>query len=216
MDRYIEDYINIFGIDSITSNVHNLTHIFDDVNHLGCLDETSTYLFENRLQFIEKRVKQPNVVLAQVTRRIVELSLDYDLLFGSNSQMSIPQDTNFQLKYPHKLENELVYKEASVGPDFILSSRKHSDSWFLAKNDEIVRMNYAYVSNNQVNTCGESVDYKNNYFTHPVSSSRLNIYKSDGTMTDASFFKLNDVKAKMLCFTINREHIFMPLLHTMK
>lgn len=213
IDRYIEGYINIFGIDSVTSNVHNLNHIFDDVNNLGCLNETSTYPFENRLQFIKKRVKQPNRALAQVARRIVELTLDYDVLFGSKSQMSITQES--QLKYPQKLGSQLIYNEILVAPDFILSCRKQSNCYFLSKTDEIVRMKYACLLNNQINICGESIINKNNLFTHPVSSSRLHIYKSDGEMNGESFYKLDCIKAKMLCFTIKREHIFMPLLHTM-
>lgn len=45
-DEYIENYIQIYGIDDIGSNVHNLSHIVDDVNRFGNLSEISTYEFE--------------------------------------------------------------------------------------------------------------------------------------------------------------------------
>lgn len=34
-DEYIENYISIYGKDSIVSNIHNLTHIIEDVNRFG-------------------------------------------------------------------------------------------------------------------------------------------------------------------------------------
>lgn len=37
------------GIDSISSNVHNLCHLVDDVKHLGYLPSISTYPFGNIL-----------------------------------------------------------------------------------------------------------------------------------------------------------------------
>lgn len=34
-DEFIESYIEIYGIDEIGSNMHNLNHIVDDVNRFG-------------------------------------------------------------------------------------------------------------------------------------------------------------------------------------
>lgn len=56
--RYVEGNIDIYGIHSISSNVHNLIHIFDDVNRFGHLNSLSTYPFENRLNFLKSRIKQ--------------------------------------------------------------------------------------------------------------------------------------------------------------
>lgn len=69
-DQYIEGCIEIYKKHSIGSNVHNLTHIVDDVKRFGCLSSISAYPFENRLHFLKLRLKQPKLPLEQITRRI--------------------------------------------------------------------------------------------------------------------------------------------------
>lgn len=62
-NKFIEDYIDIYGIDSITSNVHNLTHVVDDVEKFGPLSNFSSYEFEKKLHHIQ-------LLLEQVARRL--------------------------------------------------------------------------------------------------------------------------------------------------
>lgn len=38
---YIEQFIQIYGIDSISSNVHNAAHVINDVKKFGTLSEIS-------------------------------------------------------------------------------------------------------------------------------------------------------------------------------
>lgn len=96
---YLEEYMNIYGSHTIGSNLHNLSHVYDDVKNFGSLMDTSTYPFENYLQFLKSRVKQPNLTLEQITRRIVELSLDYNLLHTNKSSKPL----NFpNLRLPYK------------------------------------------------------------------------------------------------------------------
>lgn len=44
---YIEKFKHIYGKDSISSNVHNLCHVVDDVLKFGPLPNISSYPFEN-------------------------------------------------------------------------------------------------------------------------------------------------------------------------
>lgn len=71
---YIEQYIQIYGIDSITSNVHNLCHLVDDVKRFGPLPNISAYPFENRLSYIKRLVRNGNRPLAQFAKRLNKLS----------------------------------------------------------------------------------------------------------------------------------------------
>lgn len=54
---FIEEYICIYGIDSISSNVHNLSHLIDDVKRFGILPKISAYPFENMLYFLKNLVR---------------------------------------------------------------------------------------------------------------------------------------------------------------
>lgn len=213
-DQYIDQYIDLYGSHSIGSNVHNLHHVIDDVQNLGCLMDISTYPFENRLQFLKSKVKHPNLPLQQITRRLVEMSIDYDVLYlSSASKNSIFP----QLRFPFKLNNTFCYKEIQIDTDCTLSCLKVANSWFLTNSNEIVRMNYAFRQNNDILIYGEPVKERVAFFTYPVTSSRLHIFKSDGKTDNIRAFKLENIKSKMISLSINgSEMVFMPLLHTLK
>lgn len=211
--KYIEEYISIYGEESIGSNLHNLSHVFHDVRKFGNLMDVSTYPFENRLQFLKSRVKQPNLALQQITRRLVELSLDYDQLYttGSSKKPSFPQ-----LRFPYKMNNELVYKEVQIDSGCTISITKQSDSWFLTTCNDIVLMKYAIGHENGILIYGATIKTKEDFFEQPVSSKFLHIFKSDGETGPITPFHLQTIKSKMICLSHKSDFIFMPLLHTLK
>lgn len=213
-DKYIEEYINIYGSHSIGSNLHNLSHVYDDVRRFGCLMDTSTYPFENRLQFLKSRVKQPNLALEQITRRLVELSLDYNQLYTTNSF----KNTTFpHFRLPYKLNGITVYKELQIHDGFTISTVKKSNSWFLTTCDEIVSLKYISISiENEIMIYGTPIKMKDNFFDSPISSQFLHIYQSNGETNEVKMFDLHAVKSKMICLSYKLEFVFMPLLHTLK
>lgn len=71
---FIERYIQIYGIDSISSNIHNLCHLVDEVKDFGDLSTFNAYPFENCLQKIKKLLRTGNKPLPQVARRIVQIN----------------------------------------------------------------------------------------------------------------------------------------------
>lgn len=70
---YIEQYIDLYGIDSISSNVHNLCHLIKDVERFGVLPKISAYPFENMLQFMKNLIRHGNRPLSQAANRLSEL-----------------------------------------------------------------------------------------------------------------------------------------------
>lgn len=211
-ENYVEGCINLYGEYSISSNVHNLLHVVDDVKEFGCLQDISTYPFENLLQFIKLKVKQRNMPLQQVTRRLIESSPDncrLNMQFGSKI---LPQT-----KYPYNLNGKEVFKEVVIDGNFILSTRKRCDSWFLASSGDVVLMKYATkIDFNHVTLHGTTLKSKFNYFTFPISSKYLDIYESDGeTNSEIKEFNLQSVKSKLICLPINH-FVFIPLIHTIK
>lgn len=53
-------------------NVHNLLHLADDVKLLGCLDDFSAFVFENKLGKLKKLIRKPQYPLQQILRRLHE------------------------------------------------------------------------------------------------------------------------------------------------
>nr|CAI5848991.1 unnamed protein product [Callosobruchus analis] len=74
IENYIKGFIKIYGADSISSNVHNLCHVIDDVKKFGPLPSISSYPFENYLGYLKSLVRHGNLPLSQMANRIIELS----------------------------------------------------------------------------------------------------------------------------------------------
>lgn len=53
----------------------DISHILEDVDEFGSLNEISTYPFENFLHEIKLRVHPTNLSLEQISRRLIEISL---------------------------------------------------------------------------------------------------------------------------------------------
>lgn len=89
-EKYMQIYIEIYGVDTITSNVHSLIHITEDLNDLQICDlaQISTYKYENRLRLLGLNVKHCNLPLEQVARRITEKAiLENEKIFLEKSDL---------------------------------------------------------------------------------------------------------------------------------
>lgn len=71
---YVEQYVKIYGRHSISSNIHNLIHITEDLQYrdTGNLMEISTYKFENTLRLLGLKLKHSNRPLEQIACRLIE------------------------------------------------------------------------------------------------------------------------------------------------
>lgn len=210
-DRFIEECINIYKEHSIVSNIHNLTHVVDDVIRFGNLNSLSAYPFENRLHFLKSRLKQRRAPLEQITRRIVELSLDYDQLFFTD-----PAKSDFPtLQFRHMLDGNLVYKQIQINSNCTLSANTEADSWFLTKDLKIVKFSYATSTNENILIYGSPIAFKEDFFKLPVSSRYLNIFKSNRILENVQCFEYEKIMAKMISLPQEDYFVFIPLSHTL-
>ena len=71
---YVKTSQTLYGEKFIVYNVHNLTHIADDVENHGCsLNEICGFPFENHLQTIKKQVRNSKSPITQVAKRLAEV-----------------------------------------------------------------------------------------------------------------------------------------------
>lgn len=207
---YFEGYIEIYGQHTITSNVHNISHILDDVRRFGNLNTISTYPFENCLQSIKRRLRSMNNPLQQIGRRIEEISSIMDPEQNQFLDENIPQ---FELKFPFK--NDATKYRSIMFKDFRLSTRKFGDKFFLDNCNRIIRLNYAQKIGGKIMLYGLEICNKRDFFTNPFDSSRINIYISDGIETCETICQVENVKCKLVCLSSETEFVFQPLLHTL-
>lgn len=210
--EYIEGYINCYGLDTITSNVHNLSHIVDDVETFGDLSQISAYKFENSLHQLKMLVKQCNKPLEQAVRRLCEIDLQAKPVSLSN--IFNPKVFN---KFNHpNFPNNIVFRRIMFKPNTSLSN-DIKNQWFLLKDDTIAKFECAYKIENKylIRALPLNGSSKQNFFTRPFNSSHLNIFLSNIEEEPAQNYELNDIKAKLFCLPYGNEFVFMPLLHSL-
>lgn len=235
LEEFIEGYIELYGVEYITSNVHNLSHLVDEVEIFGELDTFTAYPFENMLGKIKKMIRTGNRPLAQVARRILEAEkisqkrnndvnkiLSNFSLKATVSQEctgdSIPEHLR-KLLTTENLEEDFTkfFTSVNIYDNYTLSSTKMEDSWFLTKDLNIGEVVCVIsINKNKVKVCFNEYNEKENFFSIPFESSLLNIYsvycdcRSEMKIVDIDHIKCKLVRLKYR----ENQNVFVPLLHT--
>lgn len=74
-DLYITKYIDLYGQHAVSSNVHNLCHVIENVERFGNLNTISTYPFENAARLLKLKLKRCDKSIEQASKRITEMNL---------------------------------------------------------------------------------------------------------------------------------------------
>lgn len=217
LEEYIEKFIELYGIDSISSNIHNLCHVVDDVRKHGPLPNISAYPFESFLGYMKILVRSGNKPLSQIAKRILELER-----LNMTSSKSIETV---------KLENKIqdihdvpackgVYSKIKLAKDFILTNGT-KNNFFLTSKRQIVSMINATSLEGKIHIYGKEISNKYDFFKKPFSSSRLNIYATkcedhthQCTFNEPKLYSLTEIKCKLFCLNYQSEFVFIPLIHT--
>uniref|UniRef100_A0A1B0D314 Transposase domain-containing protein n=1 Tax=Phlebotomus papatasi TaxID=29031 RepID=A0A1B0D314_PHLPP len=210
---YIELYCNLYGRDTVTSNIHNLSHIIEDVSNFEDLQNISSYPFENHLRMIKNLVRTGNRPLAQVAKRLLESS---KTVKDQDQNGTFPQLLH-QFGESHN-ENNCVgmYTTVLINKEFCLKNDE-KNQWFLTTDNKIVAMINATYRNKEIMIYGCNKFHGTNFFNYPIASSTLHIYSASILNNmEKKLYSLQDIKCKLFKIHYRNEIIFLPLLHTLQ
>lgn len=211
-EQFVELFKNIYGKDYISSNIHNLTHIVDEVKKYGKLQSFNAYPFENKLHVIKNLIRQGNKPLQQVARRLSER---FYLEIGNMNQN---QTTYTFIK---KNQNKSGSKARQLCFDSFTLSTQDRNKWFLSEEGHVIELE-SMSTKSEDNTKDILINgyrYENIYdvFEEPLKSSYLFIYKTD--CNNCNKIKVVCEASKVKCKLVKIEHdselFFIPLLHTL-
>lgn len=216
-DSYVKNYGKLYGTHRIGSNVHNLCHIIEDMQHhnVGNLMDLSTYKYENSLRLLGLEVKHGNLPLEQVSRRILEgLKIKSDHQIHLEDEHFYPQ-VDYEFKFPG--QNKKLYKQITIKPGILLSNRRIRDSWFLSEANEIIKMKFEVKHESHYEVVGQKIEQKKSFFESPIDFSKFHIYESSGKVSDnLNGYKIESIKAKLMCLPYKNGYVFIPLLESLK
>ncbi|KAL0822763.1 hypothetical protein ABMA28_004771 [Loxostege sticticalis] len=204
---FVDQYKDFYGVDYITSNVHNLLHIVDEVEKFGPLPTFNAYPFENKLYTIKKMLRQGNKPLSQLANRITEeAKLDLKTNAKENSEFNGP----FVSKSLNMLKLHFN--------NFVLST-KSEDKYCLTKDNAIVEIKEIQSLSpfNVTHIHGYKMKNKLDIFVLPMKSSYLNMYLVEDSADNREEILIvpRNIQCKLVCIEHEKQLYFFPLLHTL-
>lgn len=195
---FVENFKNFYG-NYITSNIHNLVHVTDEVRKFGPLNTFNSYPFENKLHVIKMMLRNGNKPLMQVAKRLSECSERSHLKDGSQTKFPIVTKSR---------HNKIVEFET------FKISQKSQDKYLMTTDGQIIEVKEI----TDTNIIGYKIENLSDVFQIPIKSSYLNIFKAslsdDNRITVNVNF--NKVSYKLVATAHKDEIYFVPLLHTAK
>jgi len=73
LDSFVKDFEIIYGRYLISHNIHGLTHLCDDYDKFGPLDNCSAFPFENYMGCLKRMLRKPYKPLDKVVKRYSEI-----------------------------------------------------------------------------------------------------------------------------------------------
>lgn len=146
LKHFVTSYGLFYGKDYITSNVHNLSHLVDEVKRFGVLQNFNAYPLENKLFTIKNMIRQGNKPLSQIAKKIMERS--HVEHFDHNNKNKTPFVST---------------KRTTSGAIFVVNlgkfvlSQQTPDKWFLSTNDHVVEIISINARDNNIVILGNHV-----------------------------------------------------------
>lgn len=165
---FVQNVSVFYSEEFLVYNVHNLLHLAGDVYNFGSLDSFSAFPFENFMSKIKRLVRSHSMPLEQVAKRLGEKSNIY----------TVPRKTITVKKKGG------IIKTIPFNSDCTLSTNS-CDSCFVTHSGDIVVVkaieSYSKSgSNSYILKCNCFLN-KTDFYTEPIKSSKLGIYKVSGT-----------------------------------
>ncbi|XP_035914982.1 uncharacterized protein LOC118516957 isoform X2 [Anopheles stephensi] len=208
LNKFVENFPSVYGRQYMTSNFHNLQHIYDEMLRFGSLSLISTYPFENHLQFLKRLLRSGWKSLEQAINRLAELD-----------EFKIPKSKD--ACYPLISEKKKTIS-VTVREDFVLQNDQRN-CWFLTKDNSIVKFHSANhvleTGNNKICIRGPKLNSKELVFDDPIESSEMFIFKSfNNALSETTFETYTDqILCKLVALPTSsvQEIVFVPLIHTL-
>jgi len=116
LNYFVQTFEMIYGCQHISHNIHGLTHISDDYERYGPLDNCSAFVFENFMKELKSKVRKHDKPLEQIINRYNEV------YYSSEIQKNVSQNPKqYITSKPHTdgpLINNIVgiqFKKIQIG-----------------------------------------------------------------------------------------------------
>ncbi|XP_035791100.1 uncharacterized protein LOC118466194 [Anopheles albimanus] len=201
---FVSKYADIFKI--VTSNIHCLTHIVEEVDRFGPLHTFSSYPFEDFLHQLKRTVRSGNKPLEQVINCIAEISC---------IKPNRVEEVSYPLISKPERNDDSKFSMIVVRDGLTLKNNCFADKWFLNSSFEVVAFQYATANKNII---GKVLNGTQSVFEAPSNSADLHISSAsngDSFQLNNSVYSSDSIVCKLVALSLPNEIMFIPLHHTL-
>lgn len=205
LNKFVLDFGPIYDKSLVSSNVHNLEHVLDDVKNFGDVTTTSAYSFENNLQVQKNLLRHGSRNLEQIVNRIAETE-HLNIATENTSVKNYPMITTIG-------NNECIH----IRSDFMLKPDERNQ-WFMLKDNTVVKYESAALGSQEFVIYGSQFLKQRESFVQPCSSYDLHITTADlnDLSRDCIQVDVSEVLCKLSAIKVEDNALmFTPLLHTL-
>lgn len=173
LKHFVECFINIYGPEFASHNIHGLLHITDCVKQFGPLDTFSAFPFENFMKELKSTLRKSDKPLQQISNRYAEMS--FCKMNSDNINVS-----KINVKTPHE-KGPLI--SGCFSPQFskiefphFVISMKSPDNCCLIENDIVCVENIATSSEGNYIVVGRKFNVVEELYNYPCSSVHFGIF----------------------------------------
>nr|XP_018910936.1 PREDICTED: uncharacterized protein LOC109039754 isoform X1 [Bemisia tabaci] len=217
IEEFSKDSERLYGLEFLTSNMHNLRHLPLNLNRFTTMDECSAFKIENALYSLKKLTRKPAKPLHQTCSRLEEFTrsgqwfhnaptnhspFSFEAIREHSSGPTLPDCNGMQFKVL-KLPN---FKIGIDSPDY---------SFSLIDGSVIIVRNIVIplLSQDQPIIIGQKFNSYENFFPEPLcSSSLLGIHVLDELEPTLTSWPLTDISEKVVLLPFQNKNVCIPLL----
>ncbi|KAG8238355.1 hypothetical protein J437_LFUL017249 [Ladona fulva] len=207
---FVKKYEVIYGRESMTYNVHGLLHLADDCRVHGSLDRFSAFKFESKLYQIKRLVRNQNLPLPQIVRRLHEQSyfphcvhaMQQILREKKGSHRILPFDLEGPGYSHYPLNNATV-------------SDKAPNNCIVMKSGEIVVVGIISSRNGKIHLVGKTFENISSFYVRPEPSYNTGIHLASNLL-DEKLWAFTDIRGKAILFPSHEsqsQYYFAEILH---
>lgn len=203
---FVSEYRNVYGLLSVTYNIHNILHIVDAVKLYGSVDNFTNYKFENYLNEIKSHIRKRSHVLQQLHNRLQELNAINYLMENSDGRGAIqPFPGNTRSYHGFKFD-EFTIKDNKADSCCKIKTKSEEFPFLVKRVQE---------HNGIMHVLGQRYINLESFSDVIANSAEIvGILKGKELNPERELFPVSAVSAKYVKLPLNSEEfIFLPMLH---
>ena len=203
MVAFVTHFYQIYGRDMAVYNVHGLVHLSGEAQQYGSLDNISSFPFENYLHKLKKMIRKPKFPLSQVIRRLSEETIKvremkaYPVLKMEHNRGPIPHILSDGIQF-RVVETESLCYKLNIKDNCVKIDGR------------IGLIENIIYHDGEVFFCVRYFRQTADFFTVPIMSHFLGIFKVWGLERNVTITKITDVEAKCVLLPRRDKYVAIP------